>query len=84
MFALPGGKQVLKLAPLASWTTKDTYYACQQLEIPLLPLYELGYSSIGCERCTTLPTDPNDPRSGRWAGQKVECGIHIQAAPSTN
>jgi phosphoadenosine phosphosulfate reductase len=84
MFALPGGKQVLKLAPLASWTTKDVYYACQQLEIPLLPLYDLGYSSIGCEPCTTLPTDPNDPRSGRWAGQKVECGIHIQAAPSTN
>ena len=84
MFQLPAGKQVLKLAPLASWTTKDVYYACQQLEIPLLPLYDLGYSSIGCEPCTTLPTDPNDPRSGRWAGQKVECGIHIQAAPSTN
>jgi phosphoadenosine phosphosulfate reductase len=87
MFQLPGGKQVLKLAPLASWTTKDVYYACQALEIPLLPLYDLGYSSIGCEPCTSLPTDPNDPRSGRWAGQsgqKVECGIHIQAAPSTN
>ena len=25
--------------------------------------------------------DPNDPRSGRWAGRKVECGIHIEAAP---
>jgi phosphoadenosine phosphosulfate reductase len=84
MFQLPGDKQVLKLAPLASWTTKDVYYACQQLEIPLLPLYDLGYSSIGCEPCTTLPTDPNDPRSGRWAGHKVECGIHIQAAPSIN
>lgn len=84
LFQLPAGKQVLKLAPLASWTTKDVYYACQQLEIQLLPLYDLGYSSIGCEPCTTLPTDPNDPRSGRWAGQKVECGIHIQAAPSAN
>ena len=84
MFQLPAGKQVLKLAPLASWTTRDVYYACEQLAIPLLPLYDLGYSSIGCEPCTTLPTDPNDPRSGRWGGQKVECGIHIQAAPSTN
>ena len=84
MFQLPGGKQVLKLAPLASWTTKDVYYACQQLDIPLLPLYDLGYSSIGCEPCTTLPTDPNDPRSGRWAGQKVECGIHIQATEDGN
>ena len=81
-FALPGGKQVLKLAPLAAWTTRDVWYACEQLSIPLLPLYERGYSSIGCEPCTSLPLDPNDPRSGRWAGRKVECGIHIEAAPA--
>lgn len=81
-FTLPGGQQVLKLAPLAAWTTRDVWYACEQLSIPLLPLYERGYSSIGCQPCTSLPTDPNDPRSGRWAGHKVECGIHIQAAPN--
>ena len=80
MFTLPGGKQVLKLAPLAFWTTRDVWYACQQFSIPLLELYERGYSSIGCEPCTSLPLDPNDPRSGRWAGRKVECGIHIQPA----
>ena len=82
LFTLPGGKQVLKLAPLAEWTTRDVWYACEQLSIPLLPLYERGYSSIGCEPCTSLPLDPSDPRSGRWAGRKVECGIHIQAAPA--
>jgi phosphoadenosine phosphosulfate reductase len=78
-FTLPGGKQVLKLAPLASWTTRDVWYACQELKIPLLSLYDQGYSSIGCEPCTSLPVDPNDPRSGRWSGRKVECGIHIEA-----
>lgn len=83
LFTLPGGKQVLKLAPLAEWTTRDVWYACEQLGIPLLSLYERGYSSIGCEPCTTLPLDPNDPRSGRWAGRKVECGIHIEAAPAS-
>ncbi len=83
MFALPGGKQVLKLAPLAAWTTRDVWYACEQLEIPLLPLYERGYSSIGCEPCTSLPLDPDDPRSGRWGGRKVECGIHIQPVSSS-
>lgn len=82
IFALPGGQQVLKLAPLAAWTTRDVWYACEQLSIPLLPLYERGYSSIGCEPCTSLPLDPNDPRSGRWSGRKVECGIHIEAAPA--
>jgi phosphoadenosine phosphosulfate reductase len=82
LFTLPGGKQVLKLAPLAAWTTRDVWYACEQLSIPLLPLYEQGYSSIGCEPCTSLPLDPGNPRSGRWSGRKVECGIHIEAAPA--
>jgi phosphoadenosine phosphosulfate reductase len=62
--------------------TRDVWYACEALSIPLLPLYERGYSSIGCEPCTTLPLDPSDARSGRWAGRKVECGIHIEAAPA--
>jgi phosphoadenosine phosphosulfate reductase len=80
-FSLGDGKQVLKLAPLSAWTTRDVWYACEQLSIPRLPLYDLGYSSIGCEPCTTLPLDPGNPRSGRWGGHKVECGIHIEAAP---
>jgi len=46
--------------------------------IPLMTLYERGYTSIGCEPCTSLPLDPSNPRSGRWQGQKLECGIHIQ------
>lgn len=82
MFALADGRQVLKMAPLAAWTTRDVWYACQEHAIPLLPLYERGYTSIGCEPCTTAPLDAGDPRSYRWGGRKVECGIHIQPAPS--
>lgn len=81
-FALPGGVVVRKLSPFADFTTRDVWELCAHFEIPLLSLYDLGYSSIGCEPCTSIPTDPNDPRSGRWAGRKVECGIHIQ--PATN
>jgi phosphoadenosine phosphosulfate reductase len=80
LFTLPGGKQVLKLSPLAYFSTADVWHACEDLGIPLLPLYARGYSSIGCEPCTSLPFDPGDARSGRWSGRKVECGIHIQAA----
>jgi phosphoadenosine phosphosulfate reductase len=79
-FTLPGGVTVRKLNPFADWTTRDIWQICALYSIPLLPLYDLGYSSIGCEPCTSLPLDPADPRSGRWAGRKVECGIHIQAA----
>ena len=76
-FKRPGGQAVRKVSPLAAWTTKDVWNYLKRYEIPLLPLYEKGFSSIGCEPCTALPADPNNPRSGRWAGHKVECGIHI-------
>ncbi len=79
-FTLPGGHKLLKLSPLAEWTTRDVWYYAEAHGIPLLPLYEKGYTSIGCAPCTSLPFDPNDPRSGRWSGQKLECGIHIQAS----
>ena len=82
-FRLPTGKMLRKVSPLAGWTTKDVWTYAKAHDIPLLPLYELGYSSIGCEPCTSLPLDPANPRSGRWQGQKLECGIHIQP-PSTS
>jgi len=79
-FALPTVRTIRKISPLAEWTTKDVWHYALQHDIPLLPLYDKGYSSIGCEPCTTLPLDPNDPRSGRWGGQKQECGIHLQSS----
>jgi phosphoadenosine phosphosulfate reductase len=77
-FTLPTGTQLRKVSPLAEWSARDVWHYAEQHGIPLLPLYEKGYTSIGCEPCTSLPFDPNDPRSGRWGGSKQECGIHIQ------
>jgi phosphoadenosine phosphosulfate reductase len=79
-FPLPSGRTIRKLSPLTEWSAKDVWTYATQHNIPLLSLYDKGYTSIGCEPCTTLPLDPNDPRSGRWGGQKVECGIHLPTA----
>ena len=79
-FTLPTGQVLAKLSPLAEWTARDVWHYAEAHEIPLLPLYEKGYTSIGCAPCTSLPFDPNDPRSGRWSGHKLECGIHIQSS----
>jgi phosphoadenosine phosphosulfate reductase len=76
-FPLPSGKKLLKVSPLADWTNKDVWDYLKLHDLPVLPLYDLGYTSIGCEPCTALPFDPENPRSGRWAGQKLECGIHV-------
>ena len=79
-FRLPSGKVLRKISPLARWTTKAVWDYARQHDIPLLPLYAQGYTSIGCEPCTSLPLDPANDRSGRWAGEKLECGIHIQVS----
>ena len=78
-FTLPDGQVLQKVSPLARWTTKEVWSYAKAHDIPLLPLYARGYTSIGCEPCTTLPSDPSNERSGRWGGQKLECGIHLQA-----
>jgi phosphoadenosine phosphosulfate reductase len=67
-----------KISPLARWSTSDVWRYAKAHDIPLLPLYERGYTSVGCEPCTSLPLDGSNERSGRWGGQKLECGIHIQ------
>jgi phosphoadenosine phosphosulfate reductase len=74
--ALPSGKKITKVSPLAFWTWKEVWRYLSDQKIPTLPLYDQGYSSIGCRPCTSLPLSDGDPRSGRWAGRKLECGIH--------
>jgi phosphoadenosine phosphosulfate reductase len=83
-FRLPSGVMLKKISPLARWTMQEVLDYAKANEIPLLPLYDRGYTSIGCEPCTSLPVDPANPRSGRWQGQKLECGIHIQAPVAAN
>jgi phosphoadenosine phosphosulfate reductase len=78
-FLLPGGRRIPKISPLAHWTDRDVWQFAAANDIPLLSLYEQGYTSIGCEPCTQKPLNVSDPRSGRWAGRKLECGIHIEA-----
>ena len=78
-FRLPSGKDITRVSPIAAWTARDVWAYATARDIPLLPLYDAGYTSIGCEPCTEPPPDPSNPRSGRWQGQKLECGIHIQA-----
>jgi phosphoadenosine phosphosulfate reductase len=80
-FPLPDGKILRKVSPLAAWTTADVREYALAHAIPLLPLYDQGYTSIGCAPCTSLPLDPSNERSGRWQGQKLECGIHLRPVP---
>lgn len=73
---LPSGKVLLKVSPLATWDWNRVWSYTTQHDIEYLPLYDLGYRSIGCQPCTSIPSRDADPRSGRWGGAKLECGIH--------
>jgi len=73
---LPTGKTLWKVSLLADWNWEQVWHYANANGISHLPQYDEGYLSIGCEPCTALPADPNNPRSGRWGGTKLECGIH--------
>jgi phosphoadenosine phosphosulfate reductase len=73
---LPTGKTLWKVSLLADWNWEQVWHYVNANGISHLPQYDEGYLSIGCEPCTALPVDPNNPRSGRWGGTKLECGIH--------
>ncbi|MCG3204481.1 MAG: Phosphoadenosine phosphosulfate reductase [Elusimicrobia bacterium] len=68
---------LVKVHPLANWSGKQIYSYMKEHQLPFHPLWEKGYTSIGCEPCTSLPAAGEGERSGRWAGlSKKECGIH--------
>ncbi|HEY6531032.1 MAG TPA: phosphoadenylyl-sulfate reductase [Acidimicrobiales bacterium] len=69
---------LIKVNPLATWSDLDVQGYIDDHGVIVNPLIDQGYPSIGCQPCTQKPLDPDDPRSGRWAGQaKTECGLHL-------
>ncbi len=71
-----------KVHPLADWSARDIYQHLTAHNLPEHPLFQQGYTSVGCTHCTRPPLDPSDERSGRWAGTtKTECGIHTFLKP---
>ncbi|MFV8317367.1 phosphoadenylyl-sulfate reductase [Mycobacterium sp. 23] len=69
---------LVKVNPLAAWTDQDVQDYIDRNNVPVNPLVEEGYPSIGCAPCTAKPVAGSDPRSGRWQGRaKTECGLHF-------
>lgn len=63
--------------PLLHWTTEDVEAYISRHELPVHPLEEKGYKSIGCEPCTR-PVNGDNMRDSRWPGmKKTECGLHV-------
>jgi phosphoadenosine phosphosulfate reductase len=68
---------LVKVNPLATWTDLDVAGYIEDHDVPVNPLTQQGYPSIGCMPCTQPVLEGDDPRAGRWAGRdKTECGLH--------
>jgi phosphoadenosine phosphosulfate reductase len=68
---------LIKVNPLLNWTKRDIQEYSVEHRLPVHPLYERGYRSVGCAPCTIAVGPGDDDRAGRWAGRgKTECGLH--------
>ncbi len=68
----------IRINPLAHMSAEDLRAYARVHDLPVHPLTEQGYRSIGCMPCTRPVGDDEDQRAGRWAGsEKTECGIHL-------
>jgi len=68
---------VIKINPLAGWSSSDVWRYIREHDVPYNRLYDVGYSSVGCQPCTTLVQIGETDRAGRWRGfAKTECGLH--------
>ncbi len=70
---------LVKISPLLDWEKEDVWNYLHELDVPYHPLYDQGYSSIGCQPCTRPVKEGEDSRSGRWwweTNAPKECGMH--------
>jgi phosphoadenosine phosphosulfate reductase len=70
---------IVKLNPLAEWTEDEVWEYARENDVPTHPLYERGYTSIGCAPCTRAIRPGESGRDGRWwweTNAPKECGIH--------
>jgi phosphoadenosine phosphosulfate reductase len=71
--------KIVKLNPLADWTTAQVFDYLKANGVPTNKLHALGYPSIGCAPCTRAVKPGEDERAGRWwweSADAKECGLH--------
>jgi phosphoadenosine phosphosulfate reductase len=73
-------KGLIKLNPILIWYEREIWQYLALNNVPVNPLYNEGYRSLGCAPCTKIAQGV-DERAGRWIGTSKcggECGIHTK------
>jgi phosphoadenosine phosphosulfate reductase len=74
---------LFKFHPLLNWTMDELKEFIKMYEIPVNPLHDKGFVSIGCAPCTRAIREGEDFRAGRWwweDADKKECGLHVHSS----
>jgi phosphoadenosine phosphosulfate reductase len=75
------GEHLVKLNPLARWSSQTTWDYIRDNQVPYNPLHERGFISIGCAPCTRAVLPGQHEREGRWwweQAESKECGLHAE------
>ena len=70
-----------KFNPIHDWTDAQVWAYLQHRQVPIHPLHDRGYPSLGCEPCTRAIRADEEIRAGRWwwlQQENKECGLHIK------
>ncbi len=71
--------ELIKASPLADWSDNELDAYITENNIPVNPLHDAGFPSIGCQPCTRAVSPDENPRAGRWWWENEdgkECGLH--------
>lgn len=76
-------RPLVKVNPLANWSSEQVWRYIRGAGIPYNPLHERGFISIGCAPCTRPILPGQHEREGRWWWEDAtqrECGLHATAS----
>ncbi|HEV7260186.1 MAG TPA: phosphoadenylyl-sulfate reductase [Bosea sp. (in: a-proteobacteria)] len=71
---------LVKISPLYDWSRERALDFAHLQDVPLNPLHERGFVSIGCAPCTRAIAPGEPERAGRWWWEQdaaKECGLHV-------
>ena len=77
-----GPRGLLKANPLLDWSRERIARFAADEGVPVNPLHDKGFVSIGCAPCTRAIAPGEDERAGRWwweGDRTKECGLHVGA-----
>lgn len=73
-------RRLIKFNPLLDWSRERALAFAREHHVPLNPLHEAGFLSIGCQPCTRAIRPGEPERAGRWWWEEEaakECGLHV-------